>query len=121
MLVFVLGVSSFLLLLLFENPSESNMSDDRDDLKEVVYASTSCSTFWRTNLFDMWENKTHDYKNDLIFQKCSQWLEFEKYANTAYDSSPKQLNLSWSIVLIQKILLTQKDSLILMVLTILIQ
>ncbi len=39
----------------------------------------------------MWENKTHDYKNDPIFQECSQWLEFEKYANTDYDSSSKQL------------------------------
>ena len=49
--------------------------DPRDDLKEVVYASTICSTFWRTNLFDMWENKTHDYKNDPIYQECREMLD----------------------------------------------
>lgn len=76
-LVIVTGFSTLSLLFLFENPSESNMSDGREDLKEVVYASTPCSTYWRTNLFDIWENKTHDYKNDPIFQECYQGLEFK--------------------------------------------
>ena len=67
------------------------IDDDREYLKEVVYASNACSVHWRTNLFDMWENKTHDYKNDPIFQECSQWLEFENYANTVYDPNLKQL------------------------------
>lgn len=84
--------SVLLLLFLFEKPSESNISDDRKDLKEVVYASNLCSIYWRGELFEMWDNKTHDYKNDPIYKECFEWLEFEKYANTAYDPSPVQLD-----------------------------
>lgn len=88
----IVGVSALLLLFLFENPSESNMNDDREGLKEVMYASNLCSTYWRGELFEMWDNKTHDYKNDPIYQECSEWLEFEKYTNTAYDPSSVQLD-----------------------------
>ena len=74
-LTLIIGFSALSLLFIFEEPSELKVSDDRRDLKEVVYASTICSTFWRTNLFDMWENKTHDYKNDPIYQECREMLE----------------------------------------------
>lgn len=90
-LTVIVGFSALLLLFLVQNPSVSNVSDDREDLKEVVYSSTVCSNHWRVELFEMWDNKTHDYTNDPIYQECSEWLEFEKYANTSYDPSPVQL------------------------------
>ena len=77
-LAIAIGLSIFLFFI-FENPSKSDISNGREDLKEVVYASNSCSTYWRTDLFEMWNNKTHDYKNNPIFQECSKWLEFEKH------------------------------------------
>lgn len=90
-LVIIIGFSALLSLFLIEIPSESSMYDDRESLKEVVYSNTICSKYYRLELFDMWDNRTHDYKNDPIFQECSHVLEFEKYANTTYDPNPEQL------------------------------
>jgi len=73
----VIGFSVLLLLFLFENPSESNMTEGREDLKEVVYSSTDCARYWRLELFAMWKNQTYDYQKDPIFQECFKALENE--------------------------------------------
>ena len=75
----------------FEFQSKPTPQDNRESLKEVVDSNNVCSIRWRSELWDMWENKTHDYKNDPIFQECSQVIEIEKYANTPYDPNPEQL------------------------------
>ena len=61
--------------ILSEKQGTTIVSDNREDLREVMYASTVCSTFWRTDLFEMWENKTHDYKNDSIYQECREMFD----------------------------------------------
>lgn len=90
-LVILIGFSALLSLFLIEIPSESSMYDDRESLEDVVNSNTVCSIHYRTELWDMWDNKTYDYKNDPIFQECSQVLEFEKNTNTSYDPNPEQL------------------------------
>lgn len=89
--VTVVGFSALLTLFLMETPSESNMSDGREDLKEVAYSNTICSNYYITEFFDMLDDQNYDYRNDPIFQECSQVLEFERYADTAYDPNPEQL------------------------------
>lgn len=61
--------------ILSEKQGTTIVSDNREDLREVAYASTACSIFWRTNLFDMWENETYDYKNDSIYQECREMFD----------------------------------------------
>lgn len=89
LIIIVIVLSSIFLIGMQINHSLENPT--REDLKEVVHASNSCSQYWRGELFEMWGNKTHDYKNDPIFQECLEWLEFEKYTNTSYGSDRKQL------------------------------
>ena len=62
----------------FEDIHQQKLSDcleeqKRFDLKEIVYASTTASIFWRGELFEMWNNKTHDYKNDPIFLEAQEF------------------------------------------------
>ncbi|QMU55174.1 MAG: hypothetical protein GKS07_09955 [Nitrosopumilus sp.] len=45
----------------------------RFDLKEIVYASTTASRYWRGELFEMWNDKTHDYKHDPIFLEAQEF------------------------------------------------
>ena len=65
--------------------------NNRESLKEVVWANTACSVHWRVNLYEMWDNSTYDFKNDPVFQECLQWLEFEEYANTRYHTNLDQI------------------------------
>ena len=75
-------ISGFSTLVVFvvisEYEYDESPFDDRKYLKEVVYASTDCSRFWRTNLFEMWDDPGYDYKNDPIFIECSEALKQKK-------------------------------------------
>ena len=114
--VLVVGLSVVISLFMISGsldekiPKEDTESiDDRESLKEVVYANTICSNFWRTDLFEMWDDKTYDYKNDPIFQECLQVLEFEKYANTSYNPNPEQLKTILDYCVDSKELVDSKD------------
>ena len=72
-----------------EFQTETNLVGERESLKEVVYSQTSCAVHWRSELFDMWDDINHDYKNDpiyiecldaLISQKSLERLEFDKWS-----------------------------------------
>ena len=63
----------------FELQLETDSINDREDLKEVVYSNTDCAKFWRGELFEMWDNANHDYKNDPVFIECSEALISQKH------------------------------------------
>lgn len=86
-----IGLSTFLLLFLFEDPSEPNASDDREDLIEVFHSNNFCSKTYRDELSVMIRDKKYEYKNDTIFQECSKVLELEKRTHTVYFPSQKQM------------------------------
>ena len=74
-LLFLTAVSSGIFLLvwttIFEMVEEKEIvSEDREDLKEIAYANNDCSRYWRGELVEMVNNKTHDYANDPIFLEC---------------------------------------------------
>ena len=91
-IVTVVGFSALLSLFLIETPSESNMSDSREDLKEVAYSNTICSNYYINEFFDMLDDQNCDYKNEPIFQECLLVLNFEKYANITYNPNPEQFD-----------------------------
>ena len=62
-----------------EIPTQTNATDQREDLKKVVYSNTSCAKFWRVELFEMWDDINHDYKNDPIFIECSDALTSQRH------------------------------------------
>lgn len=75
----VVGLSALLLLVIISEISyETNRPINREDLEEVVSSNTDCAKYWRLEILAMWNNKTHDYKNDPIFQECYKALESQK-------------------------------------------
>ena len=75
----IFGFSTLVVFVVIsEYEYDESPFDDRKYLKEVVYASTDCSRFWRTNLFEMWDDPGYDYKNDPIFIECSEALKQKK-------------------------------------------
>ena len=63
----VIGFSTLVaFFIISEFTYDESPFDDRVYLKKVVYASTDCSKFWRSNLFEMLNDPKHDYKNDPI-------------------------------------------------------
>ena len=75
----IAGISTLaIFFVISEFTYDESPFDDRKFLKEVVYASTDCSGFWRTDLYEMWGDPGHDYKNDPIFIECSEALELQK-------------------------------------------
>ena len=74
----VIGFSTLVaFFIISEFTYDESPFDDRVYLKEVVYASTDCSKFWRSNLFEMLDDPKHDYRNDPIFIECSEALELQ--------------------------------------------
>ena len=70
----------------FELQPETDSIHDREDLKEVVYSNTDCAKYWREELFDMWDDVDHNYKNDPVFIECSEALTSQKHlANLEFD------------------------------------
>ena len=82
-LVAILAVSIlifyFIPEIFFESPPETNSEDEREDLKEIIHSRTSCATFWRVELFEMWDDVNHDYKNDPLFIECSDALTSQRH------------------------------------------
>ena len=81
MMMFTIAISfsTFaVFVVISEYEYDGSPFDDGKYLKEVVYASTDCSRFWRTNLFEMWDDPGYDYKNDPIFIECSEALKQKK-------------------------------------------
>ena len=65
--IFVIGLSLVYIPAYLDCPEGMQLDlscsfPEREDLREVVYASTDCSIFWRVELFSMWKNQTYDYK-----------------------------------------------------------
>ncbi|QMU54897.1 MAG: hypothetical protein GKS07_08415 [Nitrosopumilus sp.] len=51
--------------------------DSRQDLIEVLNASTICTRFWHAELAEMKDDLEHDYKNDPIFIECFEALKLQ--------------------------------------------
>ena len=70
----------------FESQPETDSINYREDLKEVVYSNTDCAKFWRGELFEMWDDVNHDYKNDPVFIECSDALTSQRHlANLEFE------------------------------------
>ena len=77
--VILIGFSFLaLLFIVYDAPSDELPVDDRQDLIEVLHASTDCSRYWRGELFEMKDDHEYDYENDPIFIECSEALELQK-------------------------------------------
>ena len=89
-LIIILAVSipTFLIAqnISLELQPEINSINDREDLKEVVYSNTDCAKYWRGELFEMWDDVEHNYKNDPVFTECLDALTSQKHlANLEFD------------------------------------
>jgi len=99
MLAVSIPVLYFIQETFIEIPTQTNPTDQREDLKEVVYSSTSCAKYWRVELFEMWDDVDHDYKNDHIFIECSDALTSQKHLeNLEFDKWSVEGDIHYDIV-----------------------
>lgn len=89
-LAMIIGFSALLFLFLFEESSEPEISEGREDLKDVYHSNNFRSKTYRGELSAMMSDKEYDYKNDTIFQECFKVMDLERNSGTVYSPNQKQ-------------------------------